>query len=128
MPRPEQTEKATPKRRGEARQRGQVAKSPDLVGAAIFLIGVIVLHAVLMRAIGGVGWTMQKVLSHISGHEDLTIFSVWTLFLQALGGVWLLLLILFSTAIVVAILGNVLQFGFCSHPSCWCPRSTRSTR
>ena len=121
MPRPEQTEKATPKRRGEARERGQVAKSPDLVGAAIFLIGVIVLHAVLMRAIGGVGWTMQKVLSHISGHEDITIFSVWTLFLQALGGVWLLLLILFSAAVVVAILGNVLQFGFLVSPKLLVP-------
>ncbi len=112
MPKPEQTEKATPKRRGEARERGQVAKSPDLTGAIIFLVAVTVLHSVLMQAMSGVGWTMQKALNHINIHEDFTVFSVWNLFVQALGGVWMLMAILFSSAVVVAILGNVMQFGF----------------
>ncbi|GAC1655969.1 MAG: flagellar biosynthesis protein FlhB [Vulcanimicrobiaceae bacterium] len=112
MPRPEQTEKATPKRRAEARERGQVAKSPDLTGAIIFLVAVIVLHAVLMQAMSGMGWTMEKVLNHTSTHEEITIFSAWGLFLQALGGIWMLMAVLFSSAIVVGVLGNVMQFGF----------------
>lgn len=121
MARPEQTEKATPKRRGEARERGQVAKSQDLVGAVIFLVAVVVLHAVLMRAVAGVGWTMQIVLSHVYEHHDFTIFSVWSLFLQAMGGIWMLVAVLFFAAIVVGILGNVLQFGFLLAPKMLVP-------
>lgn len=112
MAKPEQTEKATPKRRGEARQRGQLAKSADLTGAVIFFVAVIVIHAVLARAMAGWGWTMQKTLEHINVHQDLTIFSVWTMFVQALGGIWLLFSILLLSAVVFAILGNVAQFGF----------------
>ena len=37
MARPEATEKPTPKRRREARERGQVARSADVGGAAILL-------------------------------------------------------------------------------------------
>ncbi len=111
MPKPEQTEKATPKRRSEARKKGQVAKSPDLAGAAIFLTGVFVLHASLAHAFVGVDATMQSVLQHIYGHEDLTIHSVWLLFVQATGGVVGLLLLLFMIALVIGIVANVLQVG-----------------
>jgi flagellar biosynthetic protein FlhB len=37
------TEKATPKRRGEARKKGQVAKSSDLGGAIVLLVGLVAL-------------------------------------------------------------------------------------
>ncbi|MGZ3497673.1 MAG: flagellar biosynthesis protein FlhB [Vulcanimicrobiaceae bacterium] len=111
MPRPEQTEKATPKRREEARKRGQVAKSPDLAGAGIFLAGVFVLHASLMQAIGGLGGTMQGVLGRIHEHQDLTIDSVWFLFVHAFGGVGLLLVVLFGAALGIALLANFLQVG-----------------
>ena len=35
----DKTEKATPKRRGEARETGQVARSPDLTSAGVLLAG-----------------------------------------------------------------------------------------
>jgi flagellar biosynthetic protein FlhB len=41
----EKTEKATPKKRREARERGQVARSTDLQGAVVLLAGVIALGA-----------------------------------------------------------------------------------
>jgi flagellar biosynthetic protein FlhB len=41
----EKTEKATPKKRKEARQRGQVARSTDLQGAVVLLAGIIALGA-----------------------------------------------------------------------------------
>ena len=41
----EKTEKATPKKRREARERGQVARSTDLQGAVVLLVGVIALGA-----------------------------------------------------------------------------------
>ena len=46
-PRDDRTEKATPKRRGEAREQGQVAKSPDLNSIS----GLVAAFAALM--IGG---------------------------------------------------------------------------
>ncbi|HEY8313132.1 MAG TPA: flagellar biosynthesis protein FlhB [Candidatus Baltobacteraceae bacterium] len=111
MPRPEQTEKATPKRREEARKRGQVAKSPDLAGSAVFLAGVFVLHAGLMQALGGIGTTMQGVLERLHEREDLTISSTWALFAHAFGGAALLLITLFGAALAMGLLANYLQVG-----------------
>jgi flagellar biosynthesis protein FlhB len=42
----EKTERATPKKRAEARKKGQVAKSADLNGAVVLLVGLFVLGAV----------------------------------------------------------------------------------
>lgn len=112
MARPEQTEKATPKRREEARKRGQVAKSTDLAGAAIFLAAVFVLHAGMPRALGAMDASMQGVLGGLARHQDFTIRSVWLLFTQAFAGIGLLLLVLFAAAMAVGVLVNVLQVGF----------------
>src|SRR5438105_2697224 len=38
---PSKTEKATPKRRGEARKKGQVAKSPEINQTAVFVGGLV---------------------------------------------------------------------------------------
>ena len=39
----EKTEKATPKKRGEARKKGQVARSSDLQGAIVLMVGIVAL-------------------------------------------------------------------------------------
>ena len=41
----DKTEKATPKKREEARKKGQVAKSADLNGAVVLLVGLFALAA-----------------------------------------------------------------------------------
>ena len=41
----DKTEKATPKRKEEARKKGQVARSADLGGAAVLLAGLLALGA-----------------------------------------------------------------------------------
>lgn len=112
MARPEQTEKATPKRREEARGRGQVAKSPDLAGAAVFLAGVFVLHAAAPAALGSLSVTVQEILWRIHEHQDLTINSTWMLFARGFGGLGLLLGLLFGAALIVGVGVNVLQTGF----------------
>jgi flagellar biosynthetic protein FlhB len=112
MARPEQTEKATPKRREEARGRGQVAKSPDLAGAAVFLAGVFVLHALTPAALGTLSSTVQEILWRIHEHQDFTITSVWMLFARGFSGMALLLGVLFGAALVAGIGVNVLQTGF----------------
>src|SRR5579862_5384800 len=111
MARPEQTEKATPKRREEARGRGQVAKSPDLAGAAVFLAGVFVLHAAMPAALGSLATTVKEILWRIHEHQDFTVGSVWMLFARGFGGMALLLGGLFAAALVVAVGTNLLQTG-----------------
>ena len=111
MARPEQTEKATPKRRKEARERGQVAKSPDLAGAGVFLAGVFVLHALAPATMAAVGGAMQAILWRIHEHQDFTIGSVWLLYARVFFAAGLLLGVLFLAALVCAILVNVLQTG-----------------
>jgi flagellar biosynthetic protein FlhB len=109
MAKPEQTEKATPKRREEARKRGQVAKSTDLAGAAVFLAGVFVLHALAPVALESLDAAMRTVLWSIHEHQDLTIASVWMLYARVFGAAALLFGSLFAAAIVVAVGVNLLQ-------------------
>jgi flagellar biosynthetic protein FlhB len=54
----DKTEKATPKKRNEARQKGQVAKSNDLNGAAVMLAGLMAIGAFG----GGIAVRMQDTL------------------------------------------------------------------
>ena len=65
MAKPEQTEKATPKRREEARKRGQVPRSQDLAGAAIFLACVFVVHAFLKVTVNGLEASTTSVFERI---------------------------------------------------------------
>jgi hypothetical protein len=73
----DKTEKATPKRREEARQKGQIAKSQDLTGAVVLLAGLFALGATgpatarpVVRAelvavgvvVGPVGVVLRRVL------------------------------------------------------------------
>ncbi len=112
MARPEQTEKATPKRREEARGRGQVAKSSDLAGAVVFLAGVFVLRALAPAALGSLSATVQEILWRIHEHQDFTVASVWMLFARGFGGMALLMGVLFAGSLVAAVGVNVLQTGF----------------
>ncbi len=50
----DKTEKATPKRQEEARNKGQVAKSMDLGGATVLLVG--------LMAIGSFGPAMLEAM------------------------------------------------------------------
>jgi flagellar biosynthetic protein FlhB len=109
--RPEQTEKATPKRREEARGRGQVAKSPELAGAAVFLAGVFALHALMPVTFSSMGAAVQAILWRIHEHQDFTVASVWMLYVRTFGSVALLLGVLFGAAVVASVGVNLLQTG-----------------
>ncbi|HEV3155124.1 MAG TPA: flagellar biosynthesis protein FlhB [Candidatus Baltobacteraceae bacterium] len=112
MPRPEQTERATPKRREEARKRGQIAKSPDLAGAAVFLAGVFVLHSLAPITFANISQSMQTILWRTHEHADFTFASVWMVYARALGATALMMGVLFGAALLSAVAVNVLQTGF----------------
>lgn len=112
MPRPEQTERATPKRREEARKRGQVAKSTDLAGAGVFLAGVFALHTLAPVTFQNMSASMQTVLWRIHEHQDFTAQSVWLIFARGFAAAALLAAVLFGAAMVAALGINALQTGF----------------
>jgi flagellar biosynthetic protein FlhB len=112
MAKPEQTEKATPKRRSEARKRGQVAKSADLSGAVIFLTIATILHFMLFQAFLGAAHMVHIALDQPRPVEDPTIDSASnTVFAIAHGAIFPMG-VLFGITVIVSILINVLQVGF----------------
>ncbi len=112
MAKPEQTEKATPKRREEARGRGQVPRSSELAGSVIFLVTVFVMHALFAGTFASMESGLRAYFAKVALHGDPTFSSVWGFFVQA--GAWagLGLGVIFAIAFFVGILANVAQFGF----------------
>ena len=113
----EKTEKATPRRRQEAREKGQVAKSGDIAPAFIIL-GVFAL-------LGIFGVQLLQVLMGIF-HRDLTEYVHWTvtghtvqrLMTELLWEMAKILLPIFGLVLVLAVGANLLQIGFLftAHP------------
>lgn len=106
----EKTEAATPRKRQEARKKGQVAKSMDLPGAMILFF--IFLFLVMF------GGTMKERIYQmfIVTFDDymlmeLTPASVRMIFGNLAVEGLLLLAPLFAIAVVVAVLGNFVQIG-----------------
>jgi flagellar biosynthetic protein FlhB len=112
MAKPEQTERATPKRRHEARERGQVPRSVDLAGAVIFLTVVLTLHALFVPMLTGLQGSAAAYFSRIAEHGDPTYQSIFPMFVQAADGIGWVVLIVFAIAIVAGVGANLMQFGF----------------
>ena len=122
MARPEATEKATPKRKAEARGRGQVARSHDISGSAIFLAIITALHVGFMGVVGSSMQAFTIALATSGSRDPLTIRSVGGLFVRAIWPYSGLIVMVFFSALVLAILANVLQFGFLFSPALLKPK------
>jgi flagellar biosynthetic protein FlhB len=61
----EKTEKATPKKRREAREKGQVARSSDLQGAVVLIAGVVALGSAGPGLVGRMGDVMRGAILQI---------------------------------------------------------------
>ncbi|MFQ5414070.1 MAG: flagellar biosynthesis protein FlhB [Phycisphaerae bacterium] len=105
----EKTEAATPRRRTEARSRGQVAKSQDLTAAALLLAAFVSLEVFgprLFRALVGI---MRTALAPTVGrHEDEIIPFAAAVAIKAFAAVAPFLLVLVAVVVVVM----VMQVGF----------------
>ena len=125
MARPDATEKPTPKRKREARERGQVPRSQDIGGSAIFLAIVIALHAGFMGAVGAGAQAFKVALIHASSHDELTINSAGGLFVAGVMPYTPLLAMAFASAVVLAVVANLLQFGLLFSPQLVAPKFSK---
>jgi flagellar biosynthesis protein FlhB len=122
MARPEQTEKATPKRQGEARQRGQIPRSPDVAGALIFLTIIIALHLTFVSTFQLAEHSFAVAIQTANGRIPVNIHSVWGLFARSFAAYLALMSVAFGGAVVIAIVANLLQFGFLFAPKKIAPK------
>ncbi len=110
-PAQERTEKATPRKRAEARKEGKVARSQDLSSMAILVFGIAALYFILPSSLDTIESFARFMFANASSHSiSATNFTLYfrtalTTFAVAIGPILLLL-----ATIGVAI--NVLQVGF----------------
>lgn len=120
----ERTEPATPRRRRKAREEGQVARSAELAGAAV-LLGVLWGAPYLMPALAGrvsefAVWTFARAAEGAIG--DGTLRYLTTRSLLEIGAVVGPVLGLVAVA---ALVGNVVQVGFCFSARPLAPKLSR---
>jgi flagellar biosynthetic protein FlhB len=104
----DRTEKPTPKRKKDARKKGQVARTPELAGWLVLLVTTWRLPALYRSAsstLTGLFATAGTVMSNPSPGAALAIFA------RGLGDVATILLPLLVPIVVVALVANVAQTG-----------------
>lgn len=107
----EKTEKATPRRREEARKKGQVFKSTDLNSAVILLVGTVTIYVTLTYMINNLeGFTALYILDRTL--TDFTNEYIYAMYIEALLLMGKVLLPVFLATFVAALIITYLQVGF----------------
>ncbi|MCQ4087204.1 flagellar biosynthesis protein FlhB [Saccharibacillus sp. JS10] len=106
----EKTEKATPKKRGESRKKGQVAKSQELPGSILLLM------CIVMLMIFGSNFrtVITDLFTDVYAHRmsmEVTIDNVMKMMMQYVFEILKLLAPIFIVVILVDILASVGQYG-----------------
>jgi flagellar biosynthetic protein FlhB len=79
----EKTEKATPKKRAEAREKGQVARSSDLQGAIVLMVGIVALGYAGPGLVERMGDVMRHAITQISSPDIVSIHGIGQLMTNA---------------------------------------------
>ena len=111
----DKTEAPTPRRRQEARQQGQVARSQDLTPALILLGIMVILNATGSRIVQ----TLRTVMGDMLGARSLSDFSTAGVAGSSRHAVYLMGIALapvLAGVVAIAILSNVLQVGLYFNP------------
>lgn len=120
----DRTEPATPRRREEVREKGQVAKSREVASVAVLLAAVVYFYFF----VGYTGESLSRMARHffqgasarLETREDL--FSV---VLIAMEGIGLALAPLLGFVVVFSIFAHVVQFGLLFSPEALAPKMNR---
>ncbi len=107
----EKTEKATPKRRDDARRKGQIARGAELPAALSFLGALIALKIGSSDIFGRMGYYIQRSASNIAETKPLTEPDVHILFIEAGKILAIFLAPIILVAFVGVLAGNFAQGG-----------------
>ncbi len=107
----EKTEKATPKRREDARKKGQIARGAELPAALAFLGALVTLKILSADVFGKVGFYIQDAAQKIAFIKPLTGNDLHVMFIEAAKILALLSLPIVLTGFVAVLAGNFAQGG-----------------
>jgi flagellar biosynthetic protein FlhB len=107
----DKTEAPTPRRRAEAREQGNIARSPDLAAAVLLLAVIILLNWYGPNLMGALKTFMADMLGSDS-IRDLSTADTSTQLLFALRIVAVALAPIFAGIVLIAVLVNMAQVGF----------------
>jgi flagellar biosynthetic protein FlhB len=107
----DKTEKATPKKRDDARKKGQVAKSIDINGAAILLAGLIALSAAGPKAVEQMKLAMVQVLQLMAHPDVVDRKGVGTLFMMVGQHIGLAILPIVGACFAAGLVASAAQVG-----------------
>jgi flagellar biosynthetic protein FlhB len=108
---PDKTEKATPKRREEARKEGNVAKSTDLSGAAVVLAGLFTLGIAGPSMVQRMASGIHDSLAAGGGTDPVTKNTIGDLLMRSGGDAALSLAPVVGVCALTAIVINLAQVG-----------------
>lgn len=121
----ERTEKATPKRREDARKKGQIARGAEFPAALGFLAALSTINLLGGDIFRKVGFYIQSSARHITDVKVLTTADAQDLFLEA-GKIFSMLVLPVITVIFAAVLGgNFVQGGFAFTAKALKPKTER---
>jgi flagellar biosynthetic protein FlhB len=113
MAREERTEKATPKHRQRAREKGQVARSPDLSGSLVLIGGLLALSAMGPKIVESGATTFRETLRDVANPAHATSAAgLSELMHTALSTIVLAVAPVAGACLLAGLLGGVAQVGF----------------
>jgi flagellar biosynthesis protein FlhB len=109
----DKTEKASPKRKREARKKGQVAKSPDLNGAVVLIAGLIMIVFMGPKIVDSTAGYMRNAFQDIpNAHAVTTAAGLSGLYHALISTLLATVAPIAGLCLVAALLVNVAQVGF----------------
>ncbi len=109
----EKTEEATSKRKEDARQEGQVLKSPEVSGALILLSCFLGLALFRGYLVGGFSGAMKRSMAQIPEASSLvTLDAIHSVFSQVWQDILILMLPMLAVAYLASLVVNYAQVGF----------------
>lgn len=119
------TEKATPKRREDAREKGQIARRPELAAAASFLAALLMLRVNAEDLLHRSAKLFSDANGYIIAREPLTISGLQGMFINAGTNLAMLSLPVVAAALAAGLAGNFAQGGLTFAPKALKPKAER---
>jgi flagellar biosynthetic protein FlhB len=108
----DKTERATPKKREEARRRGQVAKSTDLNGAIVLIAGLLALSLLAPHTVGVAEDALRSGLANVAHPQELmSAAGLGELFTATMRSFLLGVAPIAAVCLAAGVLANVVQSG-----------------
>lgn len=121
----EKTEKATPKRREDARKKGQIARGAELPAAMVFFGSLFVLKSISTDIFSKFSVYFQSSAHHIFEYKTLTQADVQVLMIEAVKMLAILSIPVMIVGFVMVLVGNFLQGGISLTPEALMPKADR---